>query len=192
MRFSIPSFLLAVMVAAAATAAHADTVTDALDAARAAYDAGDLRGALASATEATKAMQGQQTEAFAAFLPDAPDGWTKTINPDMAAGMAMIGGGAGVEATYESPEKSFTVTLIADSPMIESMLPMFTDKATMAMMGTVTELAGQSFIGSGETEAMTVIGNKIMLTASGADISAMTPVLETIDYAGLSALVGAK
>lgn len=172
--------------------AHADAVTDALDAARAAYDSGDLRGALTSTSEATKAMQGQQTEAFAAFLPDAPEGWAKTINPDMATGMAMMGGGAGVEATYQGPDKSFTVTLLADSPMLEGMLPMFADEATMAMMGTVTKLAGQSFIGSGETEAMTVVGGKIMLTASGADISVMTPVLEQIDYAGLSALVAPK
>lgn len=169
--------------------ALADPVVDALDAAKAAYEAGDLGKAIDETGEATSAMQLKQSEALAVFLPDAPDGWTKTINPDMAAGLAYVGGGSGVEASYQNDAVTFSISMIADSPMLESMLPMFQDPNMLAMMGEVVTIGDQAFIKSAETEMMTAIGSNLMLTASGADPATMTPLLEGINFAALADFV---
>ena len=56
----------------------------------------------------------------------------------MAQGMAMMGGGAGAEATYANAE-GMTVTLsaYADNMMVQSFAPILSDPQMVAMMGTV-------------------------------------------------------
>lgn len=179
--------LTALFLGLAAGPVLADPVTDALDAARTAYEAGDLTEALAKAGEATAGMQAKQSEALAAFLPEPPDGWTRTLNPDLASGLAMMGGGSGVEAFYETEGKTITVTLLADSPMLEGFLPMFQSEQMLAMMGTVTKVGDVAFVNQAENEMMAVLGGRIMLTVSGAPVAELTPFIEEMDLAGLAA-----
>ena len=112
---------------AAVTLAAADDVTDALDAARAAYDAGNVSTALEELSYAQSLLQALRTDGLAGFFPPAPDGWTREISTEMGPAMAMTGGGTGAEATYRRDSDQFSITLLADSPMIMAMAPMLTN-----------------------------------------------------------------
>src|SRR6056297_2989270 len=87
-------------LALAATPLAADEITDTLDSAKQAYEEGDVAYALEELEYAKQQMLALKTDALSAYLPPAPDGWSREMNTDMNAGLAMMGGGVGAEAEY--------------------------------------------------------------------------------------------
>ena len=84
--------------------AAADEISDTLQSALDAYSKGDAAYALEELDYARQLLLELKTEALARFLPEAPEGWTREINSEMNAGLAMMGGGTGAEASYEGEE----------------------------------------------------------------------------------------
>jgi hypothetical protein len=168
--------------------AAADAVTDALEAALAAYAAGDLKAAATSVAAAGSGIGALQAEKLAAFLPPAPEGWTREMTPDFTAGLAIMGGGSGVEMRYTHPEgTSFTISLVADNPMMTGMMGMFMSDEMLASMGTVVEVDGAKIIDDGSS-LMAMIGSTMMMQAGGTDSATMLPVVREVDFSGLAAL----
>jgi hypothetical protein len=165
--------------------AHADDISDALQAATDAYAAGDLKGTSDQIGSASRALSSKKTDLIIALLPAAPDGWTRTPSEDFAAGMAMMGGGAGTEVQYAGPDASFTLTVMADNAMIGSMLGMFASPEMMAMMGKVVPVGSVEMIDQGESGLMGILGDRVMITASGASAEVMVPILATTDFEAL-------
>ena len=125
-----------------------------------------------------------KADSLAVFLPEAPEGWTRTINTEMNAGLMMMGGGTGAEASYEGPGGSFTISLTADNPMVASMGAMLGNATLMAQMGKVERVGRQRFLNqNGSLSAL--IGNRVLVQAQGGEVTDMMPALETIDFAGL-------
>jgi hypothetical protein len=171
-----------------AAPAAADSVTDALQAALEAYAAGDLDAAATSVASAGSAIGALQSEKLAAFLPEAPEGWTREMTTDFAAGLAIMGGGSGTEMRYISPEgSSFTITVMADNPMVTGMMGLFMNDEMLASMGTVTEVDGARLIDDG-SGLMAVIGQTMMVQASGMDSATMLPIVSAVDFRGLADL----
>ena len=71
---------------------------------------------------ARQALAKQQSDLLTALLPEAPDGFTRTLTEDFSQGFAMAGGGSGAEARYDSADgaTSFTLSFVADNPMVAS------------------------------------------------------------------------
>jgi len=177
-------FLLAAALAALPLSAHADEVTDTLKSAIDAYEAGDLQYALEEIAFAQQLMQAMKAEGLVAFLPAAPEGWTREVDTEMNAGMAMLGGGTGAEAEYSNGDVSFTITLMADNPMVAAMAGMFANPMIMAASGKITRVGRQKFIDQ-DGELTGLIDGRVLVQASGADVEVMVPVLEAIDFEGL-------
>jgi hypothetical protein len=178
--------LFAAALAATVTASVADEVSDALQAAADAYAAGDLVGTTDAMTIARQAIAIQQNAKLELLLPGAPEGWTMTLSQDFAEGFGMLGGGAGAEARYENADQSlsFTVSYIADNPMVSSMGAMLGNVQMMAMMGTVVKVGDQALL-ENEGNISALIANRVLVTAEGADTAAMLPVVKAIDFAKL-------
>ena len=88
------SFLaVSVLSLSAALPAHADDVTDALQNAITSYEEGDIGYAMEELDYAKQLMASMKADALTGFLPEAPDGWTREVNTEMGAGLAMMGGG---------------------------------------------------------------------------------------------------
>lgn len=170
-----------------AVEARADDILDALDAARGAYEEGHIGAALQELSIAEALLQQQKTEGLVAFLPDAPAGWTREIDTEMAAGLAMFGGGTGAEARYSSGSDSVSLMLLADSPMITSFAGMLSNPAIlMASGGKLVKLGDQRFAQT-DGEYTALIGNRILVQASGESEAAVMAILEAIDFDGLLA-----
>lgn len=156
----------------------ADEITEALQSAIEAYDEGDTQYALEELEYAKQLLMAKKTDVLVQFLPDAPPGWTREVNTEMNAGLAMMGGGTGAEATYSNDGQSFNVTIMADNPMVGAMAGMI---GNAAMMGAKIERVGRQKFMVKDGEVNGLIDKRILVKAEGADTGLMLSVLETMD-----------
>lgn len=177
--------LAAVALVLAALPARADQISDTLRSAIAAYEAGDVAIALQDVAIATQMLQQLQAQGLAAFLPEPPEGWRRTVNTDMAAGMSMMGGGTGAEAEYSGPGGSFRLTFMADNPMVMAFMGMFGNPMLMSQMGQVSRI-GRNMVLDQNGDLTMLIENRILVQATGGSRDVMMPVLESIDFDALS------
>lgn len=184
---SIRPLFVAAMLTIAAAPGAADDVTDSLDAARAAYDAGDLTRALEELTYAQSLLQAKRTEGFTDFLPPAPEGWARAVSTDASGAMALMGGGAQAEATYTSEAGSFTLTIVADSPMVMAMAPMLSNPMLATAAGAKMHRIGDRRLVEVEDRLAALVDNRILVQAEGATVDLMMPVVEAVDFDALAA-----
>ncbi|WP_245818998.1 hypothetical protein [Marivita hallyeonensis] len=165
--------------------ALADDVTESLQAAMEAYEAGDVPFALEELDFARQKMLSMQAESFQQFLPDAPDGWFREVDTEMAAGLAMMGGGMGAGAEYRNDGGSqyYSITMMADNPMVVSMGTMFTNAAVMGMR---TERIGRQRVAVGDGQAIALIDNRILVQVEGGDEDLLLDVMGQIDFEALA------
>lgn len=177
------AFAAALALAMAPMAAHADEVLETLDAARAAYEGGNIQDALEELAYAQQLMREMKTAGLTDFLPAAPAGWTREINTDMGAAMAMFGGGVGAEATYASGKDKFTVMLMADNAMVQGFAGMLSGAGFM--IGKRVRIGSEKFMDQ-DGELTGLIDSRILIQASGAPIAVMQPILEQIDFEAMA------
>lgn len=182
----IRSAAIALLSLAAALPLRADDVSDALQAAVDAYAAGDLGKTASSLTLATQALGAQQGALLAAHLPPAPDGWTRTLTEDFSQGFGIMGGGSGAEARYENADGSvsFSLSFVADNPMVGAMGGMLGNAQMMTMMGKV-EMVGDQPVLNADGSLSTLVGARVLMQAQGADVEVMLPIVQQIDFAKL-------
>jgi len=182
MRLAAPLALALVV----ALPAQADEFTDTLQAALEAYEDGDIQYATEELAYAQQLLSDMKSDSLVEFLPPAPAGWTRSVDTEMTAGLAMMGGGGvGAEATYSDGATRFSVTLLANSPMVTAMAGMFGNPAMMSAAGRIVRVGRQKYLDQ-DGDMSTMVGNSVLVQASGADPDAMLPILEEIDYRGLS------
>jgi len=162
--------------------AGADEITDALEATREAYESGSIAEALQELSIAQALLQAQKTAGIISFLPEAPEGWTREVDTDMAAGLAMMGGGTGAEASYTNGRDSVDLTVIADSPMIATFAGMMNNPALLMASGGKLEKIGAQRFSLMDGEYVTLVGNRILVQARGSDDATLRALLEAIPY----------
>jgi hypothetical protein len=176
--------ILAAAVFALPLPVQADEITDALTAAIEAYEAGDIGDALDELAYAEQMLTGLQAEGLTAFLPPALDGWTREVSDEAAAGLGFLGGGVAAEASYDGPAGRFTITLMADNPMVAQMGAMLGNRAMMAMMGEIVRVNRENFLRQ-DADLTGLIGNRVLVQASGGDVDVMVGHLEQMDFSEL-------
>ncbi|MHA6346746.1 hypothetical protein [Roseivivax sp. CAU 1761] len=166
--------------------ASADAVSDALRAARAAYEAGDVELALDELDIARARLLDQRSNALGRFLPPAPEGWSRQVATERHAGLALMGGGVAAEATYASPDgvSGYTLSLLADNPMVASMAAMI---AHAPAMGLEVDRIGRERFVTQDGQVMGLVGSRVLVQIDGASPDLMRAALERIDYASLAA-----
>lgn len=178
-RFSLATAALVIGFGLPATA---DEISETLQSARDAYEAGDTTYALEELDYARQLLLALKTDALAGFLPDAPEGWTREINTEMNAGLAMMGGGTGAEATYAGDGKRMTITIMADNPMVGAMSGMI---ANAAMYGARVERVGREKFMIKDGEMTGLVANRFLVKANGGTPEEMIALVERIDFRAL-------
>ncbi|NDR59521.1 hypothetical protein [Aliiruegeria sabulilitoris] len=172
-------FLVTALAVFAPAAASADEVLETLDAARTAYEAGKMQQVLDELAYAQQLVREMKTAGLTDLLPPAPDGWSRLINTDLSAAMAMFGGGVGAEATYSRGQDSFTILLMADNAMVQGFAGML--GAAGLLVGKQLRIGSETFIEQ-EGELTGLVDNRILVQANGAPLDVMQPILEQIDF----------
>lgn len=177
MRSTILSLTAATLLVAGPLAA--DEISDTLQSAIQAYEEGDVQYALDEIEIAKQKLMGLKTGALSAFLPPAPDGWSREDNPDVAKGLAMMGGGVAAEATYSDGATSYSINLMADNPMVASLAGMINNAA---MMGMKVERVNRQKFAIQDKEIMGLVANRVLVRISGAEEDVMLKALEGMDF----------
>jgi hypothetical protein len=170
----------ALVCAFSATSVMADEVSDTLQSALDAYTDGDLQYAIEELDYAKQLMLAMKTEALTKFLPEAPEGWTREIDSEMSAGMTMLGGGVGAEADYTGGSgERFTITIMADNPMVTAMAAMI---GNAAAYGAKVQRVGREKFMVQDNTVQGLIDSRILVKAEGGDVAMMLDLLGTMDF----------
>ena len=126
---------LSLAAAAFSFSAFGDEVTDAIDEATKAYKDGDLSTAAAQLDYASSLVRQKKAGTVVAVFPDALEGWTaEDADSNAAAGMFM-GGGITASRRYTKDDASIEISLVMDSPMLQSISMMLSNPAMLTMSG---------------------------------------------------------
>jgi len=170
---------------AAANPGLADEVTDTLSSALEAYQDGDLEYAIEELDYAKQLLQELSSQALVRFLPEAPAGWTREISEDeMTPGLAFLGGGVAAEAEYSNGTETFSLSIMADNPMVAGFGPMI---ANAGLMGLKMYRVGREKFFENDGQLIALVDNRILIQAEGAPPEVMTEILERIDFSALEA-----
>jgi hypothetical protein len=181
---------LAIAAAAAALAfaqpALADEFEEVVEAALEAYRAGDPSAAREDLEYALRLLGEQEAQTLAGFLPEPLAGWAREVEEAGSVPMAMLGGGTSAAATYRRDGAEFTLTLIANSPMVSGMAAMFSGMASMGG-GRSLRIQRQTFsVSDGDVQG--VVGGKVLVQAEGrAPVEDIQAHIEAMDLGALAA-----
>ena len=160
---------------------HQDEIAETLQSAMEAYEDGDIRYALDELAYATQLLNALVAEGLQDYLPEPLEGWTMTLDDEAGQGMAFMGGGTVARGEYTGPGQSFSITLMADNPMVTSMGAMLGNSQMMAAMGGIERINRQNFLNQ-DGDLSALIANRILIQAEDGDTQTMIEHLETMDF----------
>ena len=176
----------AALLCAVAAPVAADEFTEVIDSALSAYAEGDITIASEELDYAMKLLGQMKSASLAAYLPEAPAGWTREEHDADGSGLAMsmFGGGTAAAATYRKGDAEMTLTLLANSPMVNSIAAMITGVASMGSGKPIRIQRTQFADNDGELQG--VVDNKVMVSLTGnASVEEKTVLLEAMDLRAL-------
>ena len=185
----IRTMTLALLVAATPlTRATADDVTDQINEALSAYGRKDLPTAMAGLEAALNLMHQKRADAYGALLPAPPAGWTADDVEMMAVGVAMAGGGTGATRRYHKGNDTVTVSIVADSPLLQVMATL-ASSGIAGMGGMRTQIVnGRRTIYMKDDGAFTtMVGDRLMVRVEGKGLpeDTLKQFLTAIDFAAV-------
>jgi hypothetical protein len=175
---------------------HADDVEDSINEALEYYHDGEYKDAVESLNYATQLIQQKKGGVLETLLPEPLDGWSAQPPSSQAAGAAMFGGGVTAERTYSKNSSSVDIKIITDSPIMQSMMMMFSNPMFAASDGGKLERIGRQKAivkfdaTSKQGEINIVVDKRFLVTIEGSDVSAeeLKAYAEAIDYKKLKAM----
>jgi len=170
---------------------HADPVTDEIDAAKKAYEAGDQAEAQVALNQAIALLSEMKATAVGKALPDKTGTWTGGEIENQSAGLNFLGGGGGImlSRTYTSGDKSVTVNLSADSPLLATMVGYMGNPAMASAMGMKMHRLGdqKAMINEKEGSGNMIYKNRFLIQIQNSDLNA-EQLLEIFKGINLNAL----
>lgn len=174
----------------------ADDIQDSIKEGLEYYNQGSYSEAVQSLNYAAQLISQKKGEGLKAYLPAPLSGWTLKESKSQAASAAMFGGGVTAEAEYTKGNSRVNVTMITDSPMLQSVMMMFSNPMFVTSDGgKLTKINGQKAIvkykdENQRGEIQIVIANKILVTVEGRNVSLedLKAYASAIDFNKLSSV----
>lgn len=194
MPFRLKILLLAYLVFYPITS-FADDVMDSINLAIADYKAGNNSKAIENLDYAAQILRQKKGEGVSAVLPEALDGWTAREANSTAIGAGMFGG-VNASREYSKAESNVTITIMSDSPMIQSMSMIFSNPAMFGARGQkILRIAGYNSVSryvaeNKEGDIQILVENKYLVTVSGNGVALedLQKYAEAVNYKALAGL----
>lgn len=183
----------ALCILAAAGSAAADPVTDQINEALAAYGKKDLNGAARALDSAATLIRQQETTQWKAVLPAALPGWTAQQTEGGAVAPALFGGAVTVSRKYQKGGAIVTVSIVANSPMVQAMAS-FLSSGLGAMLGGAdfVVIDGRRLLHSkSDNSYQTLVGHTVLVKVEGnpaTDDAALRQYLHAVDFVAVKRL----
>ena len=170
---SYPTLVLFLCSFFAATSLWGDEVTDAIDEAVASYKSGDYSNAASQLDYASALVRQMKAVGVVEVFCDALPGWTAEEAESNSAGAMMMGGGITAERSYRKGDSEVRVSLVMDSPMLQSVVMMISNPAMMTMTGgklvKVQGIKGMLQDEGGSLTLSFVVNGNALITIEGYD-----------------------
>ncbi len=168
--------------------AWADDVTDQINEAVSAYARKDVPTAIAALEAAVNLLHQKRADAYGGLLPAAPSGWTADEVETVAAGLAMVGGGAGASRKYHKGGDTVTVSIMADSPLLQVMTT-FASSGFAAAAGARTQIVnGKRTIYMKDDGSFTaIVADRVLVRVEGKGLpeDTLKQFLTAVDFAAV-------
>lgn len=178
----------AALIAVAAPAA-ADDVGDAIEDARRAYRAGDVGAAKTALDLASRLLAERSAGGLARFLPAAPAGWTAGEAETDASTAAAFGGGLIAKRRYAGSGRDVTVLVLANSPLIAQVAPLFSSAQLLGVMGRAIRVRGKTaLLAQGKIQVL--LGRTLVIIEGSGSEADKRAFLDALDLAAIEAFNG--
>lgn len=180
-----------VLLAGSGGLAVADEVNDTVADALKAYEGKEFSQAVELLDYASQLIRQQKGAQLESVLPAPLDGWEAEKASSNAAAGAMFGGGVTAERKYKNGNKRVTVSLVTDSPMVQSMMALYRNPMfASAGGGKVKRIHGETAVVKYESdksrgEVTVVIGNVLLSVKGKASEDELFAFMENVNVANL-------
>lgn len=148
-----------------------DEVTDAIEEARQYYNSGDLSGAASQLDYASSLIRQKKAGTVVAVFPEPLEGWEAEEAESEAAGAMFMGGGITASRVYRKGDAEVKVSLVMDSPMLQSVVMMLNNPAMLTMSGgKLVKVQGNKGMLQTEGDRLTlsfVVNSNALITIEG-------------------------
>lgn len=189
-RASLMALFVALALSAAAPAAFADDIGDAIEEARRAYRANDLAAAKAALDVASQLIAQRSATGLSRFLPAAPAGWTAGEAETDASAAAMFGGGLIAKRRYSIGSREATVQVLANSPLIAQMAPLFSNAQLLGTMGRVFRVKGKTAVLARDGNIQVLLGRTLVTIEGSANEQEKRALLDALDLVAIEGFNG--
>lgn len=122
-------FVLSVIMFSTFGTSQADEIIESINEGLEYYKKGDFAEAVGSLDYAAQLIRQKRASKLEGFLPATVPGWEAKDVESQVSGQAMLGGIVSVKREYRRGSSSVTVDIVADSPILQSMVMMFSNPA---------------------------------------------------------------
>lgn len=189
-RAALMAVLVALAIGAGAPAALADDIGDAIEEARRAYRANDLAAAKAALDVASQLIAQRSATGLSRFLPAAPTGWTADEAETDASAAAMFGGGLIAKRRYSNGSREATVQVLANSPLIAQMAPLFSNAQLLGAMGRVFRVKGKTALLARDGNIQVLLGRTLVTIEGSANEQEKRALLDALDLVAIEGFNG--
>ncbi len=185
----------AILCSLVSTAAYADEISDQITAGLEAYKEQDYKTALEELKFVTAQIQQLNQDEMQKLLPQPLEGWTEKEgnNRDNQVAMSMMGGGTTMKKEFQRGKERVTVSVLANSPMMQMMTMMMKNPAMMAGQKNTKPYRYKKAKGmikkdKKKTEISLVLAGQILVQVTGKkleDEAVLKQYLEQLDFAKL-------
>ena len=158
--------LLITSTSAQAEEKKKDSIEQGLREAFSAYQKGDLENVTLKLKEILKAIDEKQAAQVGAVLPDQIEEWK--ASPLKRENLVAVGGGISMKRTYTLKEKSITAKVVKDSPLVDELLKILSNRSVLKHTGKrVHTIAGEAALVDSERKLLIGIDGEILLELEG-------------------------
>lgn len=151
-----------------ASLASADEVTDQIREGQKAYEKGDLDTAAAALDTASSLIRQMQAGSLSKVLPEPLSGWTAEEAEASAANAEMFGVGLQASRYYTKGAEQVDVSVIGNSPMVQTMGMMFANPAFLDSDLKLVVIDGRKVIQNKQDRSLlTIVNNNFLVSVEG-------------------------
>ncbi len=189
------SCTLCLALAVFSVAGYGESIEESIDEALHYYKDGEYKGAVDSLNYAAQLIQQKRGAELESYLPAPLSGWRTQETSSQTMGAAMFGG-ITAERQYSKGSSSITVEIITDSPVMQSMMMMFSNPMFATSDGGKLEKIGRQKAivkfdpKRQEGDIKIVVAHQFLVSIEGQNVSEedLKSYAQAVDYKKLQSL----
>ncbi len=178
--------LATILLLTAAAPAIADPIHDSIARALAAYDKGDMRTAKQQLDIASQQIATRNAQLLATVLPRPYAGWTAD-KPEVVGIGNILGGAITAKCSYHSGNKTVTLSIVGDSPMLSAFMAIISNPQIAMMSGNkIVNIGNNQALITPDGQIQMAYNNRWYITVEGnAPVNEKQAYLTAVNYRAL-------